>query len=237
MSKRGFTYYAVKRGRRPGIYKTWEECFSEVNRYPQAKFKGFRTLREAKAFMHAPEPEPHRAASSIRRDDSSQKIVTIYTDGGCIGNPGPGGYGVVMLYGNRRKELTGGFRRTTNNRMEMMAAIVGLQTLKRPCRVVVYTDSQYLVDSIKKGWAKRWRKRGWMRWNDERAANADLWAQLLDLCDQHDVTFKWIRSHAGTEENERCDQLAIQSASCKDLPADTGYENEMNLNSAIHHEA
>jgi ribonuclease HI len=152
------------------------------------------------------------------------KKVTIYTDGGCIGNPGPGGYGVVLLYGSHRKELHGGFRRTTNNRMEIMAAIVGLRALKTKCAVTVYTDSQYLANAIMKGWAKRWRAKGWMRSKKEKALNPDLWKQLLDLCAQHEVEFVWVRGHAGNPENERSDELSMHAAQRKGLPPDVGYE-------------
>jgi ribonuclease HI len=157
---------------------------------------------------------------------SEQKHVIIYTDGACIGNPGPGGYGIVLLYGSRRKELSGGYRLTTNNRMELMAAIVGLRALKERCTVTLYTDSQYLANAMGQGWAARWRDNGWRRNKKELARNADLWAQLLDLCAGHDVTFEWVRGHAGDPENERCDQLSMQAALQPDLPPDSGYEQE-----------
>ncbi len=152
------------------------------------------------------------------------KKVTIYTDGACIGNPGPGGYGVVLLYGNHRKEISGGFRHTTNNRMEIMAAIAGLGALKTKCAMTLYTDSQYLADALMKGWAKRWRANGWKRNNKEKALNSDLWEQLLNLCEQHVVEFVWVRGHAGDPENELCDRLSRQAAQGKDLPADVGFE-------------
>lgn len=150
----------------------------------------------------------------------------MYTDGGCLKNPGPGGYGVVLLNGDHRKELSGGFRRTTNNRMEIMAVIAGLQALKTPCEVTIYTDSQYLVNAMTKGWVKRWQASGWMRNREEKALNSDLWEQLLRLCQRHIVKFVWIRGHAGNSENKRCDQLAKQAARQKDLPADIVYENQ-----------
>ncbi len=150
--------------------------------------------------------------------------VTIYTDGACLGNPGPGGYGVVLLCGANRKELSGGFRLTTNNRMEMMAAIVGLNLLKRPCAVGIYSDSQYLVFAMREGWATRWRKNGWKRNQKEDALNSDLWEKLLNLCDQHEVQFFWVRGHSGDQENERCDWLSVQAAKQENLPPDTGYE-------------
>jgi len=151
------------------------------------------------------------------------KHVTLYTDGGCLNNPGPGGYGVVLIYDSHRKELSGGFRLTTNNRMEIMAAIAGLEALKESCRVTLVSDSQYLVYAIEKGWARKWRSKGWMRSSREKAINPDLWERLLNLCEIHDVQFKWIRGHAGHPENERCDQLAKASARRPDLPIDPGY--------------
>lgn len=152
------------------------------------------------------------------------KQVTIYTDGACKGNPGPGGYGVVMLYGGHRRELSGGFRRTTNNRMEILAAVEGLSALRQKCEVNLYTDSEYVSNAINQGWAHRWRKNGWKRNKTEKAVNPDLWQRLLDLCDRHEVQFCWVRGHTGNPENERCDQLAVMAASQPDLPLDKGYE-------------
>ena len=153
------------------------------------------------------------------------KEVEIHTDGACIGNPGPGGYGVVLIHGKTRKELSGGYRLTTNNRMEIMAAIVGLQSLKSRCKARLFSDSRYLVDSVELGWARKWREKGWMRNKKEKAVNPDLWALLLELCGQHEVRFEWVKGHDGHTENERCDSLATQAAARKDLPADTAYES------------
>lgn len=155
-----------------------------------------------------------------------QKRVVIYTDGACVGNPGPGGYGVVLLDDSRRVEISGGFRLTTNNRMEMMAAIVGLEALNGQCRVTVYTDSQYLVNAIMRGWARRWKANDWYRNKDQKAQNIDLLNRLLDLCDQHDVEFVWVRGHAGNPENERCNYLARNAAQQKNLLPDRGYEQD-----------
>ena len=152
------------------------------------------------------------------------KQVVLYTDGGCINNPGPGGYGVVLLYNSHRRELSGGFRKTTNNRMELFAAIAGLQALKEPCNVKLYSDSQYLVNAIEKGWARRWQSNGWMRNKREKAINPDLWERLLELCKGHTVQFEWLRGHAGQSENERCDELAGSAARGSDLDVDEGYE-------------
>ena len=152
-----------------------------------------------------------------------EKPITIYTDGACLGNPGPGGYGVVLRYEERRKELAGGFRQTTNNRMELTAAIMGLEALRAPSKVTLYSDSRYLVDAISKGWAKRWKANGWKRNNRESAVNPDLWEKLLKLLDQHVVEFRWVRGHAGNLENERCDKLATEAARQRNLPVDPGY--------------
>jgi ribonuclease HI len=149
--------------------------------------------------------------------------VVIYTDGACSGNPGPGGYGAVLLFNGNRKELSGGFRLTTNNRMEMLAAIEALRSLKDRCAVKLHSDSQYVVNAIQQGWAKRWRANGWMRNKKEKAVNPDLWAQLLDLCAQHQVEFVWVRGHSGNIENERCDVLAVAAAQQPNLPVDEGY--------------
>ena len=127
-------------------------------------------------------------------------VVEIYTDGGCLNNPGPGGFGTILLYGNHRKELSGGFRLTTNNRMEILAVIKGLEALKEQCSVTIYSDSQYVVNAIEKGWALRWQSNEWRRNKKEKAVNPDLWARLLDICDKHDVTFKWVKGHAGHRE-------------------------------------
>jgi ribonuclease HI len=150
--------------------------------------------------------------------------VTIYTDGACLGNPGPGGYGAVLIYGTHRKTLSGGFRLTTNNRMEIVAAVVGLSALTMPCDVVVYTDSRYVVDAMSQGWALRWRENGWRRSRKERALNPDLWQRLLDVCERHSVQFTWVRGHAGDLNNELCDRLSFEAASRNGLPPDPGYE-------------
>lgn len=152
------------------------------------------------------------------------KTVTIYTDGACSGNPGAGGYGIVMLYGAARRELSGGFRKTTNNRMELLAVIRGLEALKEPCSVKLYSDSKYVVDAVEKGWAKKWQKQGWMRNNKEKASNIDLWERLLSLLEVHEVTFIWVKGHANHPENERCDQLAREAISQSLLENDEIYE-------------
>ena len=126
------------------------------------------------------------------------KQVIIYTDGACAGNPGHGGFGTVLLYGEHRKELGGGFRRTTNNRMELLAVIEGLQALNRPCEVTIFSDSKYIVDAVNKGWARRWQANGWKRNREDKALNPDLWARLLELLDTHDVNLQWVKDTRAT---------------------------------------
>ena len=137
------------------------------------------------------------------------KKVEIFTDGACSGNPGPGGYGVVLRYNGIEKELSGGEKMTTNNRMELTAAIVGLSALKEKCAVTLYSDSKYLIDAINCGWALKWRENGWMRNKRDEAQNPDLWERLLELLDAHEVSLVWVKGHAGHPENERCDRLAV----------------------------
>lgn len=141
-----------------------------------------------------------------------RKHVEIYTDGACSGNPGPGGYGVILMYGSLKRELSGGEKQTTNNRMELSGVIRGLSALREPCTVDLYTDSQYVVNAVNQGWAKKWRANGWMRNKREAALNPDLWEQLLALCETHDVTFHWVKGHAENAFNNRCDELAVAAA-------------------------
>lgn len=160
------------------------------------------------------------------------KKVTIFTDGGCEPNPGPGGYGVILISGNTQKELTGGFSLTTNNRMELFAAIAGLQALKFPCIVKLYSDSRYLVDAMTKGWAQKWRENGWWRNKKAKASNIDLWEKLIALCNKHQVEFEWVKGHAGLRANERCDELSMAALKHPNLPADEGYEQRPEDSSA-----
>ena len=137
------------------------------------------------------------------------KQVTIYTDGACSGNPGPGGWGAVLLYGQHKKEISGGEAQTTNNRMELTAAIMALQALNEPCAVELYTDSRYLADALEKGWVYNWRRNGWRKPDKKPALNVDLWEQLLALLEIHEVRLHWVRGHADNEFNNRCDALAV----------------------------
>ncbi len=147
-------------------------------------------------------------------------MIKIYTDGSAKGNPGPGGYGVVMEFGDKRKEISEGFRLTTNNRMELLAVIVGLEAIKKPgWEVLVTSDSKYVVDSVTKGWLA-----GWVKKDFKGKKNRDLWERYLRIAPKHQVKFHWVKGHAGHPQNERCDYLAVEAAEGMDLPADVGYE-------------
>lgn len=160
----------------------------------------------------------------MEKTETEENRVVIYSDGGCHGNPGPGGWAAVLLHMGRRKEIAGGYRLTTNNRMELMGAIASLEILKGERRdVVLHTDSQYVVKAMEEGWARSWKRMGWVKKDKKPALNPDLWERLLDLCARHSVRFVWVRGHAGDVENERCDVLAGEQARRKDLPPDPGY--------------
>lgn len=141
--------------------------------------------------------------------EKTMKKVQIYSDGACSGNPGPGGWGTIVVYNGHEKELSGGEKQTTNNRMELSGAIAGLAALKEPCEVTLTSDSKYLVDAVTLGWAKGWRKNGWKKPDKKPALNPDLWERLLALLDVHKVKFVWVRGHNGHPYNERCDALAV----------------------------
>jgi ribonuclease HI len=229
-------YYAVVRGRNPGIFTIWfgeGGAEAQIRGYTGARYKGFPSLAEAREWM---ENQQEALASTKKKRSSKERSpaapdgtgdtpgkILVYTDGGCLGNPGPGGYGAVILKQEERTELAQGFRLTTNNRMELMACIVALEALKTPSDVVLHSDSRYVVNGVRKGWARRWRANNWMRTKQDAAENSDLWAKLLDLCDFHRVEFIWVRGHAGHEENERCDALATGAAEGADLVEDHAY--------------
>jgi ribonuclease HI len=236
-------YYAVRKGRKPGIYTDWETCSAQVSGFPGAVYKSFESLIDARAFLKGepgkkvepvqpvlivPEsparnvPVPISPTPNVDQADDL-KQVTLYTDGGCILNPGPGGYGAVLLYEGRRKELSGGYRLTTNNRMELMACIVGLESLKERCAVAIVSDSRYLVNAMGGGSARRWKQQRWQR-KGIPVPNADLWERLLAAADPHVLRFQWVRGHTGNPENERCDQLAMAAALRPNLPPDEGYK-------------
>ena len=152
------------------------------------------------------------------------KTVTIYTDGACSGNPGPGGWGAILCYGSIEKELSGGEAETTNNRMELTAVITALRALKEPCIVELYSDSKYVIDALEKGWAWGWKKKGWIKSDKKPALNPDLWEILLNLTMTHELHYHWVKGHADNPKNNRCDELAVAAANGGNLFEDTGYE-------------
>lgn len=174
----------------------------------------------------APQTVQPDTPCNLPSDRGPRPEVTIFTDGGALRNPGPGGYGVIVKMGRKRQEFSGGFRYTTNNRMELTACIEGLACLKVPSRVRLYSDSKYVVNGIQKGWARRWRRNNWMRTPETPALNADLWEKLLQLCALHQVHLEWVKGHAGHAENERCDRLAVRAAQSNPQAIDTGYESD-----------
>ena len=138
------------------------------------------------------------------------KQVTIYTDGACSGNPGPGGWAAILIYNGREKVLSGGEKQTTNNRLELLGVISALKALKEPCEVELWSDSKYVLDALEKGWAESWRKKGWIRSNKQPALNPDLWEELLGLTETHNMHYHWVKGHAENRYNNRCDALAVQ---------------------------
>jgi len=223
--------YAVAKGRKPGIYNNWPAAQSQIEGFPGAVYKGFASVQEAEEWLKSPGFNKPGSASNRISTGSPEKImpkpgeVTIYTDGGSSGNPGPGGYGVVQICGDQRKELSGGFRRTTNNRMELMGIIVALRNLEyKNLPITICTDSSYVVNGITKGWAKSWRKNNWIKSDKKPAVNPDLWSELLDLIEPLKITFFWVKGHAGNPLNERCDELAVTAAKGNNLPVDEGYK-------------
>ncbi len=230
MAKKKF--YAIAKGRKPGIYTDWPTAEAQVKGFGGARFKGFPSRAEAEVWIKAPaspvkrsRTSPKSSAKKYSKPDLAADCIEVYTDGGAIGNPGPGGYGAVIVKDGEKEELFGGYIHTTNNRMELMACIKGITALSQPDRpVALFSDSSYVVNGISKGWAKGWRKRGWKKSDGNPAVNPDLWEQLLDLTDGLTISFYWVKGHAGHPLNERCDELAVQSARGNNLIEDTGYK-------------
>jgi ribonuclease HI len=239
LGKKQKKYYAVIRGFKPGIYDTWygdDGAETQVKGFSNPIYKGFKSFGEAQKWMNSFEGNSEAVYKRTAPKHLSQAIdiaienqganVIIYTDGGSLGNPGPGGFAAVIIQGEKISEISGGYRLTTNNRMELMACVSALESIKPQSAVILYSDSRYVVDAIAKGWAKRWLANSWMRNKTEPAKNSDLWQRLLDLCDQSLVDFKWIKGHANIPGNERCDQLAKQAAMSNELPPDEIFEKE-----------
>jgi len=151
------------------------------------------------------------------------KQITIYTDGSSRGNPGPGGYGTLLIYQGQRKELSGGFAKTTNNRMEILAALTGIESLTEPCNITIYSDSKYVIDTMDKGWIHGWKKKGWSRGSNKPLKNVDLWMRMYTAIASHKISWKWVKGHAGNPNNERCDILATRAADQKGNPVDEGF--------------
>ncbi len=224
--------YAVAVGVQPGIYETWPEAEKQIKGFAGAKFMGFLDRAAARAWLKNPKYRKPEVKSAPRPETSElisgEGEICIYSDGGCINNPGPGGYGCIVIINGQEQELVGGYRLTTNNRMELMACIVGLRALQQAELaeeqiIVVYSDSKYVVNGISKGWAIGWQQQGWIKSNKTPAANPDLWGELLALVAGKTVRFQWVKGHAGHPLNERCDRLAVTAARGKDLPEDTGF--------------
>ena len=243
-------FYVVSKGRKPGLYMSWEGsggAKGQIDKFPGAIYKGFRCHRDAICWLdrignndqnlraelgslseqNKRKPIGEKRVPKKSSDSGWRKEVlagkgVIFTDGACIGNPGPGGYGVVIHSGEKRTEHSKGYAKTTNNRMELLACIVGLEVMNRRNEVVIYSDSKYVVDGFSKGWAKKWQKNNWMR-GKKPAKNPDLWERLLALCDRRKVEFRWVKGHAGIEENEVCDRLSTEAARQNDLLDDEGF--------------
>lgn len=230
-------YYAVAAGRRTGIYTNWSEAENQIKGFPGARFKGFAAREEAETWLRQPPSRQAYKKSVVqpaKTTGNRTAEIEIYTDGGALNNPGPGGYGIVMISGDRRKELCGGFRLTTNNRMELMGCIVALKQINQKDKsIVIHSDSSYVVNGINKGWAKSWRRNGWIKSDKKPALNTDLWAELLTLIEGRDIAFKWVKGHAGNPNNERCDQLAVATAKKNGLPVDKGYEQHISDNEPL----
>ncbi|MEJ2689475.1 MAG: ribonuclease HI [Deltaproteobacteria bacterium] len=224
-------FYAIAVGRKPGIYDNWPQARVQVLGFPGAVYKGFASKEEAEAWLENPPSNSTRrkrlspVAGRVKTEHPVQAgSILVYCDGGARNNPGPGGYGIVIVDGERRREITGGFNHTTNNRMELTGCIVALRALNGCNRPIsLYTDSSYVVNGISKGWAKNWRRRGWIKSDGKPALNSDLWDALLNLLESCDVSFHWVKGHAGHPENERCDQLAVAASYRQNLPEDSGY--------------
>lgn len=182
---------------------------------------GTHQLKDAAGACHG-----GRGCGIVSPMSEGSREITVYTDGACQGNPGPGGYGIVVIDGGHRRELSGGFRKTTNNRMELFSVIRALKEIRDPgTKVTIYSDAQYVVNMFNGGYARQWRENGWTRNRGKYPAmNPDLWGDLLDICDQHEVTFVWVRGHANNRENSRCDELAVAARLAGGLPADEVYE-------------
>lgn len=220
--------YAVKNGRTPGIFLTWDACKAQVDGFPKAVFKSFPTIEEATAYLGLgggvtktkppvkPKTTKTKPFVTIPEPDNAvidENTIVIYTDGSCLKNPGgPGGHAAIIKIGEKMQEVVGSESSTTNNRMEMKAAIEALKVFPQPTSVVLHTDSQYLKNGFTNGWVKNWKCNGWMTRSKEPVKNQELWIELDRLISLHKVTWKWVKGHNGNPLNERCDELAVGAA-------------------------
>jgi ribonuclease HI len=245
MSKTKKQYYIVIHGRKPGLYTEWfgdNGASKQVDGLTDAIYKGFYTKEDALHWLRefSQETLQKYAPNLLDLVDYSVPLkiidediellkggkVIMHTDGSTLGNPGVGGYATILKFKDKEKEISGGFQNTTNNRMELMACIEGFRALKQKCSVIVYSDSKYLVDSMTNGWAVKWRNNNWIKKDKHKVLNSDLWGILLELVEQHDVEFKWIRSHNIDKSNHRCDLLAKEASKKLDLEIDNGFNSE-----------
>ncbi|SCX75964.1 ribonuclease H family protein [Desulfoluna spongiiphila] len=225
-------YYAVAKGRVPGVYTTWPEAEEQVKGFIGNHHRKFKTRVEAEAWIKNPTQSPTQRTSSPsgKRQQPTMMVpdnaVLIHSDGGAIGNPGVGAYGVVIVDGDDRTELKDGYQHTTNNRMELLGCIRGLEqvgAVDRP--IVIVTDSKYVVNAVNRGWAIGWKQKGWKKNDGKPALNRDLWERLLELTEDRRVSFQWVKGHAGHPLNERCDALVneVTRGGAVSLRVDRGY--------------
>lgn len=220
-------WYGVARGKKTGVYDKWfgpGGAHEQINGFKGAVYKGFFSYEEAETFVKSV-GEVNRVNSHEYLESDDERLL-VYTDGGCINNPGPGGYGAVILYEDSVKELSGGRRHTTNNRMEMMACIKALEYLEKEKReIIVHTDSGYVVNAVNKGWLNSWVRNGWKKSNGTEVLNQDLWEDIVKHLKKLNVKFKWVKGHAGIKYNERCDELANSEARKGSSEIDKGFES------------
>ena len=216
-------FYVVWEGVTPGVYTSWTDCQLQIKGYEGAKYKSFDTREEAERAL-ATSPYAYIGKNAKKKSEkvSSETLPacvidnSLAVDAACSGNPGPGGWGAILRFRTAQKvyekELSGGEANTTNNRMEMTALLEALRQLKEPCAIDLYSDSKYVIDSLQKGWARGWRARGWKKADKSPALNPDLWAPLLAESEKHEITYHWLKGHAGHPENERCDRMAVEQS-------------------------
>lgn len=244
MSKRNKSIYLVLKGHQPGVYTHWQGrqgAKAQVEGFQGATYKGFYTSEEACNWLKSQSQQPlpptlqqwlveqeragtDNALDSLVKNHLQNRGIVIFSDGSTLGNPGPGGYAAVILTGKTRREISSGFRFTTNNRMELMACIAALESLQPPAKVLVITDSAYVYRPIAEGWLQRWANTNWLRRDGKMIENVDLWQRLYRLCQTFRVQCHWIKGHNDTVENERCDRLALIAAQNPTLPEDPGYQ-------------